>query len=135
MFTHSLAGIDTAAKKPYYETFASTTALVRMANEADPEVVDGKAFFAKIGIGNDVLDQILQSWAAEVSAGLASLIHIFNPPAIVVGGGVMERDALVELVAEKTKQIIMPSFAGVKIVKASLGNKAGLLGAASLFLR
>ena len=135
MLTHSLSEMDAGSKKPYYESFASTTALVRMAQQADSEVVDGKVFFDKIGIGNDVLGQILQSWVAEVSAGLASLIHIFNPPAIVVGGGVMERDDLVELVRKQTKDLIMTSFADVKIVKASLGNKAGLLGAASLFLR
>lgn len=47
----------------------------------------------------------------------------------------MERDDLVELVRKQTKDLIMPSFADVKILKAALGNKAGLLGAASLFLR
>ncbi|OMF26301.1 sugar kinase [Paenibacillus sp. FSL H8-0548] len=135
IFTHSLSQMNSGSRTPYYETFASTTALVRMAQQADPEVVDGKVFFDKVGIGNDKLSQVLHSWVTEVSAGLASLIHIFNPPAVIVGGGVMERDDLVELVRKQTKDLIMPSFADVKILKAALGNKAGLLGAASLFLR
>ncbi|WP_072335264.1 MULTISPECIES: ROK family protein [unclassified Paenibacillus] len=135
MFTHSLSERAGAAEKPYFETFASTTALVRMAQQADPEIVDGKVFFDKIRHGNDQLHHILQAWTTEVSAGLASLIHIFNPQAVIVGGGVMERDDLVDLVGRQTKDLIMPSFAGVKILKAALGNKAGLLGAASLFLR
>jgi glucokinase len=135
IFTHPLSEMSGGSRKPYYETYASTTALVRMAKEADPECVDGKVFFDKIRIGNDKLNQILHAWAAEVSVGLASLIHIFNPNAIIVGGGVMEQDDLVRLVEVHTKDLIMESFSGVKILKASLGNKAGLLGAASLFLR
>ncbi|MFX3636584.1 MAG: ROK family protein [Candidatus Pristimantibacillus sp.] len=135
IFTHSLAGMEGGARKPYYETFASTTALIRMAQEADPEIVDGKGFFGKISTGNHTLQQILESWVVEVSAGLASLIHIFNPSAIIVGGGVMEQDHLVRLVEKQTKDLIMSSFSNVTIRKASLGNKAGLLGAASLFLR
>ncbi len=135
MYTRSLSERDGQARKPYFETFASTTALVRMAQQADPEVVDGKVFFDKIRIGNEKLNHILQAWVTEVSAGLASLIHVFNPQAVIVGGGVMERDDLVELVGRQTKDLIMASFADVKILKAALGNKAGLLGAASLFLR
>ncbi|MNI11896.1 Beta-glucoside kinase [compost metagenome] len=135
MMTHPLPGISDGARKPYYETYASTTALIRTAKQADPECVDGKVFFDKIGRGNDSLKQILHAWANEVSIGLASLIHIFNPSAIIVGGGVMEQDDLVRLVEVRTKDLIMESFSDVRILKASLGNKAGLLGAASLFLR
>ncbi|WP_441878314.1 ROK family protein [Paenibacillus sp. 2TAB26] len=135
MFTRPLSQTNGGTCKSFYETYASTTALIRMAQEADPEIVDGKGFFDKIQVGNEPLQQILHAWTTEVSAGLASLIHIFNPPAIIVGGGVMEQDELVRMVEKQTKALIMESFAGVNIVKASLGNKAGLLGAASLFLR
>ncbi|WP_317259324.1 ROK family protein [Paenibacillus baimaensis] len=135
MLTRPLSEMSSSAGKPYYETYASTTALVRMAKQADPECVDGKVLFDKIRTGNDKLQQIVHAWTAEVAVGLASLIHIFNPSAIIVGGGVMEQDELVRLVEVQTKDLIMESFSDVKIVKASLGNKAGLLGAASLFLR
>jgi glucokinase len=134
IFTHPLSNMNGSMRKSYYETYASTSALIRMAQEADPEIVDGKGFFDKIQVGNDTLNHILHTWTAEVSVGLASLIHIFNPPAIIVGGGVMEQDDLVRLVEKQTKELIMESFLGVNILKASLGNKAGLLGAASLFL-
>ncbi|NHN32096.1 ROK family protein [Paenibacillus sp. S3N08] len=134
IITRPLSEMSDGTKKTYYETYASTTALVRMAKQADSECVDGKVIFDKIRLGNEPLNQIVQSWAAEVSVGLASLIHIFNPAAIIVGGGVMEQDHLVRLVEAQTKDLIMESFSDVKILKASLGNKAGLLGAASLFL-
>nr|WP_091174613.1 ROK family protein [Paenibacillus sp. 1_12] len=135
IFTRPMSVMSGEARKPYYESYASTTALIQIAQQADPECVDGKVFFDKIRLGNNKLNQILHAWAAEVSVGLASLIHIFNPSAIIVGGGVMEQDDLVRLVEVQTKSLIMESFSDVKILKASLGNKAGLLGAASLFLR
>lgn len=135
LITHPLSGVSDDASKSYYESYASTTALMRMAQQVDPECVDGKVFFGKIRLGNEPLEQILHAWAAEVAIGLASLIHIFNPSAIIVGGGVMEQEDLVRAVEVQTQALIMESFADVKILKASLGNKAGLLGAASLFLR
>lgn len=135
IITHPLSDTRGGERKPYYESYASTTALVRMARHVDPECVDGKVFFGKIRLGNEPLQQVLHAWVAEVAIGLASIIHIFNPSAIIVGGGVMEQDDLVRAVEAQTQDLIMESFADVKILKASLGNKAGLLGAASLFLR
>jgi predicted NBD/HSP70 family sugar kinase len=131
ILTHPLS--DVVEGLPFYEKYASTTALVKMAHQADPECIDGKVLFDKIHKGDESLKQILDSWVTEVSVGLASIIHIFNPSAIVIGGGVMEQEDLVQRVEERTKSLIMESFASVRIVKASLGNKAGLLGASSLF--
>jgi glucokinase len=135
IFTHPLSETRGGGRKPFYETYASTTALVKMAKQVNPECTNGKVIFEKISKGDEELKQIVDSWADEVSAGLASIIHIFNPSAIIVGGGVMEQDDLVQLIEARTKSLIMESFSNVKILKASLGNKAGVLGAASLFLR
>ncbi|WP_336776206.1 ROK family protein [Paenibacillus sp. MMO-58] len=125
MFTHPSS---------YYESFASTTALVNQARQTDPDCINGRILFELIQQGNKQLDGVLNRWIDEVSLGLASLIHIFNPAAIVVGGGVMEQLPLVKRVEARTKTLIMSSFADVAIRPAALGNKAGLLGAASLFL-
>ncbi|MDS9472499.1 hypothetical protein [Sporosarcina pasteurii] len=38
------------------------------------------------------------------------------------------------MVRDKVQELIIDSFKGVQIMKASLGNKAGLLGAAALHL-
>jgi predicted NBD/HSP70 family sugar kinase len=132
ILTHPLS--DVVEGLPFYEKYASTTALVKRAQQADPECIDGKVLFDKIHKGDESLKQILDSWVTEVSVGLASIIHIFNPSAIIIGGGVMEQEDLVQRVEERTKSLIMESFASVRIVKASLGNKAGLLGASSLFV-
>ncbi|WP_055108250.1 ROK family protein [Paenibacillus ihumii] len=119
----------------FYEKYASTTALVQKARQIDPDCTNGKILFAKIKQGNEQLEQALHAWADEVAYGLTSIIHIFNPSAVIVGGGVMEQEDLVRLVEAKTRVFVMQSYKDVKILKASLGNKAGVLGAASLFLR
>ena len=64
--------------------------------------------------------------------GLISLIHIFNPSCIVLGGGVMGQTYVVEKLEQMLYTNIMPSFRKVVLRKAELGNTAGLLGAVSL---
>ncbi|MMZ59852.1 Beta-glucoside kinase [compost metagenome] len=135
ILTHPVSEAGDQGNKPYYEKFASTTALVKMARQVDPDCTNGRDLFEKIQQGNLALERVLHAWVDEVAAGLASVIHIFNPSAIIIGGGVMEQDRLVQLVEARTQEWIMSSFSNVKILKAALGNKAGVLGAASLFLR
>ncbi|MGZ9583519.1 ROK family protein [Paenibacillus marinisediminis] len=135
IFTHPLTDHTTTGRKPYYEAFASTTALVQQAAHVDPECVNGRILFHKIDQGNEQLQQVLDRWMDEVAIGLASLVHIFNPSAIVVGGGVMEQEELVRMIEARMKLLVMESFRDVKLLRASLGNKAGVLGAVSLFLR
>lgn len=117
-----------------YEMYGSTTALVNKALEVDKKYVNGREIFKELKHGHAELEGILHGWIMDVAYGLVSLIHIFNPPAIILGGGVMEQDKLVSLVDSKVKELIMESYSEVEIVKASLGNKAGLLGAVSLHL-
>ncbi|AZK47601.1 ROK family protein [Paenibacillus lentus] len=133
--THASAGLQLENRPRFYEKYASTTALVQMAGQIDPACTNGRILFEKIKQGNKGLEQVLHAWVDEVAFGLTSIIHIFNPSAIIVGGGVMEQDDLVRLVEARTKAFVMPSYRDVKIMKASLGNKAGVLGAASLFLQ
>ena len=46
----------------------------------------------------------------------------------------MEQEKLVAMVKSRVEALIISSFGEVEILKASLGNKAGLLGAAALHL-
>ncbi|WP_412177874.1 ROK family protein [Sporosarcina sp. YIM B06819] len=117
-----------------YEMYGSTTALVKKAMELDSKYVNGRMIFEGLEQGDQQLEQVLNDWVLEVANGLVSLIHIFNPPAIIIGGGVMEQEQLVTAVSTKVKQLVISSFADVQIISATLGNKAGLLGAASLHL-
>lgn len=117
-----------------YEMYGSTTALVKKALELDEKYISGRTIFEGLKQGDVLLEKVLNDWVLEVAYGLVSLTHIFNPPAIIIGGGVMEQDRLIAMVTNKAKELMLKSFSNVEILKASLGNKAGLLGAASLHL-
>lgn len=116
----------------FYEDIASTTALVSRAQQIDHRCINGRILFSKINQGNEELLMILEDWVNQVVAGLVSLIHIFNPRTILIGGGVMEQKKVVDMVSMKVNEQVMNTFSKVRIIKASLGNQAGLYGAISL---
>ncbi len=118
----------------FYESYASTTALVKKAREISEDYRDGRTIFERLDQGDIRIKALLEDWTFEVALGLISLIHIFNPSTIILGGGIMEQDIVIEMVDRKIREMIVESFLDVRILKAKLGNKAGLLGAVSLFL-
>ncbi|MGM9931524.1 ROK family protein [Pradoshia sp.] len=132
MITHPLGYPCNCGRRGCYETYASTTALIRKAAEIDHEFTNGRIIFEAISQGDSRLEKVLDEWVTEVAYGLTSLIHVFNPPAIIIGGGIMEQDMLAAMVDRKVRELIMESYADVQILKARLGNKAGVLGAVSL---
>ena len=68
--------------------------------------------------------------------GIAGFVNIFSPQRIVIGGGVAESGSfyLEKIRAGFKKHVIADCALNTKIVAAELGNKAGLIGAASLIL-
>ena len=110
-----------------YEKYASTTGLVKMAMEYNPELNNGRKIFENLS--DPKVMNILDKWVDEIMLGLATLTHIYNPPCIILGGGIMVQPLIMEKIAEKKSRFIMPSFAHVNLVPAALGNSAGLLGA------
>ena len=119
---------------PYYEHYASTLSLIKSAQMIDSDCINGRILFQKINQGRDEFIPVLNMWVDNISAGLISLVHIFNPAAIIIGGGIMEQDVLIEMISQRVQKRVMPSFSQVKVTGATLGNKAGLLGASSLWL-
>lgn len=115
-----------------YERYASTTALVADAQEIDKQLTNGKVIFEKYHAGDAAVVALVENWIKEISIGLASFIHIFNPATIILGGGVMEQEIIVEKINAKVQEYILPAFNDVEIISATLGNKSGMLGAASL---
>lgn len=125
----------TCGRHGCYEMYGSTKALVEKAKELNRKYVNGRLIFDDLEHGNIELEKIMNKWLMNVVYGLVSLTHIFDPPAIILGGGVMEQDKIVSMINKKTKELLMESYSKVDIVKASLGNKAGLLGAVSLHVK
>lgn len=113
-----------------YEKYASTTALVRMAQEYSEGLDNGRKVFARLD--EPAVKLIVDSWIDEIVYGLVSVIHIFNPACIVLGGGVMAQPYIVDQIRKKACGEIMESFRNVELVAAKLGNRAGLLGAVHL---
>lgn len=109
-----------------YERFASTTALVRSAQKLDDSLSNGRLIFERLA--EPSVKEIVDAWIDEICLGLSSIIHIFNPPCVVLGGGIMVQPYITEEIRRKLPAQLMPSFAHVKILPAQLGNFAGLLG-------
>jgi len=71
--------------------------------------------------------------AEVLAAGMVSLINLFNPRLIIVGGGIGQSDgALVCAAADLATQQAMAGRKNLQIVQATLGNDAGVLGGAAL---
>lgn len=78
----------------------------------------------------------LESFAAcgyYLGIGLGIVINLLNPGMILLGGGVMAGGEFLmkEAVAQAERRSHRVSFACATIAKASLGNDAGLIGAAA----
>jgi len=117
-----------------YETYASTTALIKAAKKVNNSYDNGRVIFEKFHEGDEDVKNVVMNWIDEIVIGLISLTHIFNPQTIIVGGGVMEQEEIVNIISEKLREKTLEGFHEVEIVKATLGNKAGMLGAISLHL-
>ena len=134
--THALDGVDcTCGAKGCWERYAATTALVRAAQEKNPDWKDGRAIFAAAEAGSETVLALLDAWTDEIAQGLAGMVHIFNPQLILIGGGVSaQQKLLIEPIAAKVKASVMPAFAeGLEVRAAQLHNDAGMVGAVYYF--
>ncbi len=136
-FTLYQDGIPCACgKKGCYENYASTTALVRRACEAAAEDgLDGREIFRRVAEGDAVMAGVLREWMGDIAAGITGLVHIFNPQAVIIGGGVSrQKELLIDPLREMILREAMPRFAeNLQVLQAHLGNDAGMIGAAGLF--
>lgn len=132
-FTLYQDGVPCACgKRGCFESYAATTALVRLCEEATGrEGLNGRIIFEEISRGDEALRGALDRWLDDVAAGITGLVHIFNPEMVLIGGGVSTQEEL--LIAPLRARVlagVMPRFAqGLRIERAALGNDAGLIGA------
>ena len=112
-----------------YEQYASVTALVKKSAEVMPGIKNARELLIKAE-SCDILRDIIAAWIREVVAGLHTLTYVFNPSLIVLGGGIMENEDIINKVREEFYKTVIPTFAEVKLLPARLGNGAGMIGAA-----
>lgn len=119
------------------EQYASGTGIgARMRRELESsgqstEGVDAREVLTRWQAGDAVAGRIMDETFRALGAGLASIVHMFNPEMIVLGGGVAESgEAFLERVRAETLKRAMPSFTdNLKFVPAYRGNYSGMIGA------
>ena len=134
-----------------WEQYASATALKRLTREALEQnpgsilgqvvaenngTISGQSAFIAARRGDPVGQQICREYIGYLSAGIINLVNIFQPDALAIGGGVSnEADEylLIPVQEQAAREAIPCSYEKMtRIVKAELGNQAGLIGAALL---
>lgn len=128
MVTHAAGRPCTCGQRGCYEQYASTTALVSTAVQVNANWTSGRQISAARDAGEAGIIEVLDNWAGEAAIGLASLIHIFNPRLIVLGGGILTDKDIFQRIWLQTLQRTMPESRNVEIRPAKLGNQAGLIG-------
>ena len=87
--------------------------------------------------GDEAAIAYWQQYGRDLGAGLASLIYVLTPEAIILGGGISAgADLFLPAVWQEIEQRVLPSSReDLQILTAKLGNQAGVAGAAQLAIR
>ena len=137
-------------RKGCWEAYSSATGLKRMTVEAmladkssamwaitdnDISKVGGRTAFQAAKLGDKAGMAVAEKFVSYLAVGIGNIINIFRPGIVVIGGGVSnEEDKLLfdPLREQISRECYAPDIAPPAIVRATLGNDAGILGAALL---
>lgn len=77
-----------------------------------------------------------QDYGKLLGIGLTSLIYVFTPEMVIIGGGISASSDffLPATQAEIEKRVMSSCRVDLQLIKAKLGNQAGMVGAAKLAL-
>jgi len=132
----------------HYEYYASGNAIGRAGRDAAVAHPDS-ALARELNAGREITGALVTELAHDgdpaaresvalvghrLGCGLVSLVNVFNPEIVVVGGGAIAAgDLLLDPARLEVERRAMPSLReAVRIVPAVFGSEAGLLGAATL---
>lgn len=130
MMTHAGGAQCNCGRKGCYEAYASCRALTNRVSEHFGRYVSGREIYEPQMLADPFIQQAINDWEDEIVNGLVSLSYIFNPPLIVLGGGIMSEEQLVNNIRKKLIESVGINYQSVQVEKAQLKNKAGMLGAA-----
>ena len=138
----------TCGRHGCFEVYSSATGLIRMTIEAmneHPESlmhsmmgdhVSAKLAFAAMRAGDETAKAVVDKYIKYLAAGITNTINVFQPDILCIGGGVCnEGDNLLIPLREQVAGEVYTrrGSKNTKIVIASLGNDAGIIGAAYLW--
>lgn len=114
------------------EQYSSGTAIVRMAIEAGIDVDTPLKVYDLANEGDGRAISVFAEMGRYLGIALAGLVNVLNPDAIVMGGGVSAGwNMFIEHTrSEVSERAFREPAERVNIVRASLGEDAGVLGAA-----
>ena len=86
--------------------------------------------------GSRVAREVLTATGEKLGAILVSLVNVFNPERVILGGGIVQAGALLLDPARNhlMKRSLVARHAPPKVLPAALGEHAGVLGAAAVIL-
>ena len=139
----------TCGRNGCFEAYSSATGLIHMTSEAaalNPESltarlieqdgrVSARTAYKAMKQGDETGKAITERYVKYLACGIANTINIFQPDILCIGGGVCnEGDTLLlPLKKQVAEQIYSKNSAkNTEIVICSLGNEAGIIGAAML---
>ena len=135
-----------------WEAYASATGLATTAREVlrdhkdsmiwelsggNTAKIDGKLIFEAHKAGDTAARLTVELYISHLAAGIISIINMMDPEMICIGGGIsnawdMISEPLRSLVEAEDYYRYIRDLPRTKIVKAELGNDAGIIGAAML---
>jgi glucokinase len=104
--------------------------------EISDEEADPKNLSAAADRGDRLAEAVWQEIGLKIGVGLTNVIWLVNPDRIVLGGGVAQAgERLLRYIRETIEHRCEETFwEKLELVPATLGNDAGIIGAASLAL-
>ncbi len=123
-------------KDATFEEYGSAKGLVRCYREITAVAAEGKEIYERAKAGETAALQAWQQYGAHLGTILSYLVNVLDPDVIVVGGSVAAGwDLFVREAREALRANVNPRpREHVRLVRAQLGEQAGVLGAAALFL-
>ena len=132
-------------KKGCLEQYASATGIVRLAKKTlantdkttvlNAETVTAKDVWDAVKAGDEVAMEIAEQFGKYIGRGLAIMATISDPAIFVIGGGVSKAgEVLLSYIEKNFKELAFFANKTAEFALASLGNDAGIIGAAKLAL-
>lgn len=118
------------------EQYASARAITRIANELQSRIFyeSSKQVFDAAANGDEIATEAFRRMGNHLGVALAALVNVLNPELIAIGGGAAGgwEFFIDQITATIRNHAFAPPAERVRIVRATLGGAAGILGAARL---